>query len=226
MKQVIVVICTAAKNAEEFKQKPVYESLEKMHKLYAASEFDVRIIGNNSRGLSENYNKFINDDSYKDKILTFIHDDLELNDLFLVEKLNNSPYTVTGVAGSKTIDLSSPKMAWHLATTRQNMVGEVLHKKDNKVWTTVFGESDSRALIIDGLFISIKMNEFYEKKARFNEKFLFHHYDISFCLECHKNKIKVGVIPLNIIHHGMGDSMMSNEWETSNTIFKQEYKNI
>lgn len=226
MKQVIVITCTKSKSPEDFKQKPIYNSLEKLHKLYPASEFDVRIVCNNSDGLSKNYNNFINNQEYQNKILLFVHDDVELNDLFLVEKLNNSPYTVTGLAGSKTLDLSSDKLAWHLSTTRDNMVGEVMHKKENHTWTTVFGPSFSRSLIIDGLFIAINVEKLLKSNARFNEKFLFHHYDIAFCLECYKNKIDIGVIPVNVIHHGLGDSMISQEWENSNLLFKQEYKTL
>jgi hypothetical protein len=225
MKQVIVITCTKSKNPEEFKQRPIYNSLEKLHKLHPASEFDVRLVSNNSEGLSKNYNNFINDPFYHNKILLFVHDDVELNDLFLVEKLNNSPYTVTGLAGSKTCDLSCEKMAWHLATTRDNMVGEVSHKKQDQIWTTVFGPSKSRALIIDGLFIAVNMEKFIKTQTKFNENFNFHHYDIAFCLECYKNKIDIGVIPLYVVHHGLGDSMMTQEWELSNSMFKQQYKN-
>lgn len=226
MKQVIAVICTLAKTIEEFQNKHIYKTLEKLHNLYGQELFDVRIIKDNKKGLSEVYNGFINNDEFIDKILLFVHDDVELNDLFLVEKLNESPYTVTGLAGSKTCNLSVDKLAWHLATTRENMVGEVLHKKEDNTWTTVFGPTKSRSLIIDGLFIAVNVEKIKNTPARFNEKFKFHHYDMAFSLECNKNKITVGVLPIYVIHHGMGDSMMSNEWNESNEIFKKEYKKL
>jgi hypothetical protein len=224
MKQIIVVICTKSKTIEEFEQKPIYKSLEKLNKIYNTSQFDVIILTNNSKGLSEAYNEFLNDEKFKNNILLFVHDDVELNDPFLVEKLNDSPYIVTGLAGSKTCNLSMPKMAWHLTTSPSEMVGEVSHKKDGNVWTTVFGKTKSRALIIDGLFIAINVEDLIKTPCRFNENFKFHHYDMSFCLNCNENKISVGVLPISVVHHGLGDSMLTNEWEESNLEFKKQYK--
>jgi hypothetical protein len=224
MKQVIAVICTETKTIEEFEQKPIYKSLEKLNKLYDIKEFDVRIIKDNKKGLSIVYNEFLNNKEFINNILLFVHDDVELNDPFLVEKLNNSPYIVTGLAGSKSCDLSLPKMAWHLCTKKDDMIGEVAHKKDDLVWTTVFGPTKSRALIIDGLFISINVSEILKTDCRFNEVFEFHHYDMAFCLDCNKHKITVGVLPITVIHHGLGDSMLTNNWEQSNINFKKHYK--
>lgn len=226
MKQVIAVVCTLAKTIEEFQNKDIYKTLEKFHDLYGQEKFDVRIIKDNKKGLSEVYNSFIDNNEYLDKILLFLHDDVELNDLFLVEKLNESPYTVTGLAGSKTCDLNLDKLAWHLATSRDNMVGEVMHKKGDHAWTTVFGPSKGRCLIIDGLFIAVNVEKIRNTPARFNETFKFHHYDMSFCLECNKNKVTVGVLPIHVIHHGMGDSMISDDWDRSNENFKKEYKKL
>jgi hypothetical protein len=114
-------------------------------------------------------------------------------------------------------------MAWHLCCQRNEMLGEVSHKKDDTVWTTVFGPTKGRVLIIDGLFIAVNVEEILKSNARFDEKFHFHHYDMAFCLSCNKNKVKVGVLPINVIHHGLGDSMMSEEWEKSNILFKEIY---
>jgi hypothetical protein len=153
-----------------------------------------------------------------------MHDDIEINDLFLIEKLNESPYVVTGLAGSKTCDLSKDKLAWHLCCKKEDMMGEVAHKKNNFIWTSVFGPTIGRVLIIDGLFISVNVEELLKTNARFNEKFKFHHYDMAFCLNCNKHKVKVGLLPITVVHHGLGDSMLTQDWENSNIIFKKEYK--
>jgi hypothetical protein len=223
MKKIIAVICTLSKTVDEFKERPIYKTLEKLHKLYSESEFDVRIIKDNKKGLSEVYNSYITEE-YKNNILVFMHDDIEINDLFLIEKLNESPYVVTGLAGSKTCDLSKDKLAWHLCCKKEDMMGEVAHKKNNFIWTSVFGPTIGRVLIIDGLFISINVEEILKTNARFNEKFKFHHYDMAFCLNCNKQKVKVGVLPITVVHHGLGDSMLTQDWENSNIIFKKEYK--
>jgi hypothetical protein len=143
--------------------------------------------------------------------------------VFLVEKLNNSPYIVTGLAGCKQIDLSKPS-AWHLMSDRKTHVGEVAHSSNGQVWTSVFGPTNSRALLIDGLFIAVDVEKALEKQIEFDETFEFHHYDLAFCLDCNKKKASVGVLPIRVIHHGLGDSMNTKEWHDSSKLFRDKFK--
>lgn len=217
----LVAICTRTKTQEEFAQRPIYKSLNKH---YDNNDLDFVLFSNNQRGLSECYNEVLKDEKNSNKTVLFVHDDLELEDLFLAEKLKQSPYTVTGLAGSLSFNKKAEKAAWHLAASPTDFVGEVSHYHPTRgVWTTVFGKTNSRALILDGLFLAVKVNELKEKNVLFDEEFGFHFYDIAFCLRAHENKVKCGVLPINVVHHGLGDSMMSPEWEEANTKFKQKY---
>jgi hypothetical protein len=224
MKKVVLVTCTKSKTAEEFEKRPIFKSIEKLTNLYNTKQFDFKICKDNKIGLSEVYNSYLNKTEYFNDILLFVHDDVVLKDLFLVELLNESPYTVSGLAGTKTADLNLPP-AWHLMSNREQYVGEVAHKKDDTTWTTVFGSTKSRALLVDGLFIAVNVEKIINTEARFNEKFKFHHYDLAFCLECNKHKVPVGVVPISVIHYGLGDSMHSEDWSNSATEFKKEYYN-
>ena len=44
-KKVVIVTATTSKNHEEFVRKPIYKSLEKLHKNYSSNEFDFEICG-------------------------------------------------------------------------------------------------------------------------------------------------------------------------------------
>jgi hypothetical protein len=182
------------------------------------------ILYENKVGLPKLYNSFITEEN-RNKKLIFVHDDVLIEDLFLIEKLNLAfeKYDIIGLAGAKTCNLKSKMTAWHLMTTRENMVGEVSHSKDKKVWTTIFGETDSRALTLDGLFIAVDVNKLLDTNTKFDENFDFHHYDISFCLNANKNKLKMGVYPIKVTHFGLGDSMLSEDWNKSNQLFKNIY---
>jgi hypothetical protein len=156
--------------------------------------------------------------------LLFVHDDVVLEDLFLYEKLINSPYSITGLAGAKTFNKQSQYLAWHIASDKSNYVGEVAHcNKENKIWTTCFGPTNSRAVTLDGLFLSCKVKDLNDKAVEFDNNFNFHFYDISFCLRANKQKITCGVLPIRVIHYGLGDSMLSEEWKISNERFRKEY---
>jgi len=223
MKKVVLITCTRIKNMEDFKNRPIFKSIEKLTNLYSLKEFDFKICSDNKIGLSEVYNSYINNKEHINDILLFVHDDVTIKDLFLVETLNKSPYAVTGLAGTKTANLNAPP-AWHLMSDKLDYVGEVMHTKEDTTWTTVFGSTKTRTLLIDGLFISINVEKIINTKARFNEKFKFHHYDLAFCFECNKSKVPVGVMPISVEHYGMGDSMHSQDWINSSNEFKKEYK--
>jgi hypothetical protein len=184
------------------------------------------ILHENTEGLSKIYNKFINE-SYAGKYVIFVHDDVLIEDLFFEEKLNIAfeKYDIIGLAGSKKCDLSKPP-AWHLMSDRQDHCGEVAHSHDKKVWTTCFGPTDSRVLVMDGLFMAVNVSSAMKVGLRFDERFNFHHYDITFCLRANRNKLKMGVTPIRVIHFGLGDSMNTPEWHTSAELFKEYYENF
>lgn len=222
-KKVLLVTSTRCKTLEEFAKKPISKSLKKLCEYYDKSEFDFHVIKDNTEGLSKKYNEFLTEE-YKDCIVVFVHDDAIIRDIFFLDHVRKSPYTVTGLAGTTKINKNAEKTAWHLMTpTREDMVGEVAHIKDNQIWTTIFGPTQSPAVIIDGVFIAVNVEELLKTPARFNEEFNWHHYDMAFCLECVKHNIRIGVMPIAIIHYGLGDSMISTEWENSSKKFKEVY---
>jgi hypothetical protein len=183
------------------------------------------VLYENKEGLPKVYNKFISD-KFSNKKVIFVHDDVLIEDLFWEEKLDLGfeKYNVVGLAGSKKCNLDSPVSAWHIMSEKQDYLGEVSHSKDKITWTTVFGPTNSRALILDGLFIAVDVQKMLETNTKFDERFDFHHYDITFCLNANKNKVKMGVIPLKATHFGLGDSMNSIAWTQSAEKFKTLYK--
>jgi hypothetical protein len=220
MNKLLIVTCTKAKTDKEFEQRPIFSSFKKQYE--TNSNIEPFIFKDNQKGLSECYNEILKDPKNQDKMVLFVHDDVVLEDLFLYEKLMNSPYSITGLAGTKSFNKKADKMAWHLASSgREDYIGEVAHIKDGKVWTTCFGSTQSRALIIDGLFIACRVSDLIKKDLYFTEDFKFHHYDMSLCLNALEKKITVGVLPIRVIHHGLGDSMLTEDWENSSQKFRE-----
>lgn len=216
------IVSATTHNADSFKSKSQLSLFLDKNNLNNISN----ILYNNKDGLPKVYNSFITEENRGKKII-FIHDDVLIEDIFLFEKLDLAfeKYDIVGLAGSKRCKLDSPFPAWHLMCDKNDMVGEVAHSKDKKVWTTCFGETDSRALILDGLFFAVDVSKLLDTGTKFDENFEFHHYDISFCLNANKNKLKMGVYPIRVIHFGLGDSMNSEEWRKSADIFKNLYIN-
>lgn len=214
------IICATQKTKEQFfENSQLALSIDKLNIAHKSV-----IVYENKIGLSKLYNSYLTND-YKDQYIIFVHDDVLIEDLFFEEKISLAfeKYDIIGLAGSKKCNLSSHISAWHMMCDRKDMVGEVSHSKDKKYWTTVFGDTDSRALIIDGLFMGVNVNRLLETNTKFDDSFDFHHYDLSFCLRANTNKLKIGVFPLKVTHFGLGDSMYSEEWKKSDKIFKERY---
>lgn len=222
MSKLLIVVCTQAKTDSEFARLPIYQSLRKQYESNSPN-VDFHLFKDNKRGLSECYNEVLKDPNNFNKTVLFVHDDVVLEDLFLYEKLINSPYSITGLAGAKSFNKQSHKLAWHLSAPREDHVGEVAHSNSEHTWTTVFGSTNSRALIIDGLFVACKVKDLIEKDLTFDENFNFHFYDIAFCLRANNKKVTCGVLPIRVIHYGLGDSMLTDQWEEANSKFKEVY---
>jgi hypothetical protein len=218
--KILLVTATKGSGTNLLLNRPLGFFLEK-------SGWDARteIVENNREGLCKVYNRYLTEE-YKNKYVIFVHDDVMINDLYFEEKVLSAfeKYDIIGLAGAKSCDLSSEHPAWHTMTKREDMVGEVAHSSQGKTWTTVFGPTDSRALVLDGLFIGVNVNIALEKGLLFDERFDFHHYDITFCLKANELKIKAGVFPLSVIHFGLGDSMNTPEWKESAKKFKEIYR--
>lgn len=215
----IVIASPFSKEKFENESK-IFISLEKLK-----SFCEIDVVYNNKEGLPKVYNSYINSENNGKKII-FAHHDLIIEDLFFFEKMEDAftMYDIVGLAGAKTCDLNSKTPAWHLMSERKDHVGEVCHSDMKTFWTTVFGPTPSRALILDGLFIAVDVNKLLETNTKFDEDFTFHHYDITFCLIANKNKLKMGVYPIKVTHYGLGTSMMTNEWTESSLKFIKKYK--
>ena len=219
-KKVIFVTATRAQTSEEFTKRPLYKFLEFITYHDADTDF---VISHDCTSLPKLYNRFIIPE-FKNTIVVFLHDDVEIEDYNICNKLRSSPYTVTGLAGAKSFNKDAENLAWHLAAPRQDYVGEVAHTQDGRVWTTVFGPTNSRSLTLDGLFLAVNIGEVVNK-VTFDEDFNFHFYDTSFCLRLAQQKISAGVLPIRVVHHSIGDSMLSDAFKTNQEIFRKKYCN-
>lgn len=214
-------IIATAKSGDEFREKSQMALF--IDKMIAIKKIQYTVIFDNKDGLPKVYNQFISE-KYKNQKLIFVHDDVIIDDLFWEEKLDIAfeKFDIVGLAGSKKCDLTKTP-AWHLMSNKQDYVGEVAHSHNKVSWTTCFGPTNSRSLLLDGLFLAVNTKKLLETQTFFDERFDFHHYDITFCLRANQNKLKMGVAPIKVTHFGLGDSMNTTEWFQSAELFKKHY---
>lgn len=195
-------------------------------------DVELTVLTNNTHGLPKIYNTFLTDE-FKDYIIAFVHDDVEILSNNFVEALNASPWDITGLAGGKDYSIKEPYL-WHICCPREKLSGSVSHpvwyqengnivKVAKEQITSVYGPWPRRCTVIDGLFMAVDIEKALEKNFKFDEDFNFHFYDISSCLIANKCKMTVGTYPIHVLHQGLGDSALSENWKFECAKFSKKW---
>lgn len=182
---------------------------------------------NNTESLQKCYNNFLGDARRNNiDIAVFVHDDVYINCRDLLDRLERSAkdYTVFGLAGATTCKIGKPAL-WHLMSERKDQRGCVAHGTREQYSYTSFGPIPGRCLLIDGVFIGINIKDL-PINVKFDESYpsKFHYYDLDFSLECNKNKVKVGVVDIPIIHSSPGLTNPNEEFYKGQEYFTNKWK--
>lgn len=230
MNKILVATAQREESEDEFKKKPLYQSLftdaatlqevTDTHAFYTDDFFDVVVRLGNTESICKHYNKCIDlalqaSDTYS--CVLFIHDDVSMEDRHILEKLRIAfkDFDVVGLAGAKTAKIKEPVL-WHLMSDKSHHSGAVAHPLNCCQYSmTNFGPTPERCLILDGLFIAVKIAALQNENIRFDEDIptVAHFYDIDFCLNANKNKLKLTTWPIWVIHSSPGLSQRSEEFE-------------
>lgn len=193
-----------------------------------SADVDLNILYNNTKiGLSEYYNKIINDpENLYYKYIILCHHDISLRYANLATCLKDGldRFDIIGVAGGIN-PVVKEKNLWHWMMNREDYRGIAAHSsgKDN-MFMTSFGPFPDRVAVLDGVFLAFETEKIHNSKARFDEKFKWHHYDIDFSLTCNKNKLRLGVWPVFVYHESPGLRDINDiEWNRSNEYFRQKW---
>jgi len=240
----------------EFHKSDCYKCLQEVCSSndYAKTGCDYRIVPfcENKIGLSELYQSYLDGTEIEDAdYVIFMHDDLVIHDHFVFKKLINAhqTYDIVGLAGATSQDYTkSGPPVWHLAMDHpsdgRGFVSHFVPKGFNGapepyVNSAYFGPSPSPVVVIDGLFISIKLSSIFTKDTDddlryldcsmhhatqlFDKEFTFHHYDLSFAWNAHDHDLSMGVCPIFCIHAGLGEFRDDNLWQDLAKRFKAKY---
>ena len=202
MKKILVVSCTQ-RSQEEKQDLKIFDSLRLLK-----NEIKVKIHFNNKEPLPVIYNQYLTKNTLKNHdIVVFAHDDLYVDDLKIKGKLDlaSNGLDIIGLAGCLNPKIKKPAL-WHLMSDQKDWRGYVAHTtvKEGVINMASFGPTPSRTAVVDGLFIGVNLKSVLAANWKFNENFSFHHYDVASCIDANKLKLKVGVIPINVVHDSAG----------------------
>ena len=200
-----------------------------LNKLTRSSGHEINIVLalNRNDGLPVFYNEVL--ETHKDaEAVIFCHDDLAISDLFFFEKLELAlqEFDVVGLVGSRT-----PKNEAHVRwfsrdDSPSGQIGTSLRPTNEVIFSTAlqtFGPTPSRSAEMDGVFICVNPSKIGEH--RFDEQFLYHHYDVDFTLMADKLGLVVGTWPIYTIHvSNQGDGYNSRSFRESAEIFTKKWE--
>lgn len=214
----VLVVCATTKT--NYKDTVLYKSL--VDQKYNG-QFIIHT--QNKTGLCKLYNNYIKKDW---DIVIFVHDDVYIDSCNFVNKICEGfkKYDVCGLAGGSKIKIEKP-LLWHIMSNKDTLTGVVSHGSQEKYMTTNFGFQNQRVSLLDGLFIAVQPKKLIEKKIRFDENIEgFHHYDLKFSIDCCLSKLKLGTIPLHVIHSSPGLQSFSDSYNKSEDYFYNSLKEI
>ncbi len=212
----IIVVCATRLKKTEFLKKSLTGI--SISSLIETSPVKIRLFEDNKNGLSTCYNTAIQEFIDKDCILVFIHDDVLITDFFWTKRVIDSLnlFNIVGVAGNRR--RVSGQSSWAFIDKirtldhKDNFSGAIAHGNSFPPnFLRPYGPSNMQCLLLDGVFLAAKTSDLKMHNLRFDEQFLFHFYDMDFCRNAEVCGLKMGTIPLSLIHNS-GGSFNNDEW--------------
>lgn len=226
----MLIVVATLKTEEEYWNSVPGKCLSRLGQI---SDIFTRVIPSNTKGLPENYNYILG--ITKRDICVFIHDDVEIHDLFFYEKLNKAHeiYDIVGVAGAtKQVYTMDKPSLWHMAC--DNFIwgtggkpgegrGFITTPQNGFMNQTFFGPTPFDVDFIDGCFMSISVDKIKQVGLIFDEDFKFHHYDCSMAIKAKEKGLTIGVWPIYLVHQSPGLKSFDKNFLDSDKKFKEKY---
>jgi GT2 family glycosyltransferase len=189
------------------------------------------IVFGNSNGLPSVYNLRIQN-AYRKETLVFIHDDVFVDDYFLVEHvgLGLDRFDVIGVAGNRRRVPGQSGWAFSgydgarcIWDERQYLSGSVAHGTAPFGGVSYYGPTGVECELLDGVFLAAKCEVLLDAGVRFDARFRFHFYDLDFCRTARDKGLRLGTWSIPITH-GSGGGFGGEEWKSALLAYLEKWE--
>ena len=200
--------------------------------------FGLKLFPENTRPLGECYNAAL-DEAGPDDVLVFVHDDVQIDDWMLGQRLSEAlgVFDVVGVAGNRR--RQPGQLTWYLqppAPTAQGtteapwdnefLSGAISHaptQPDRPKAVSLYGPSPAPVALLDGVLIAARVDRLRASGVRFDAALGFHFYDLDFCRTASAAGLKIGTWPMAITHASEGASIQSQAWAQSRKLYFKKW---
>jgi hypothetical protein len=205
----ITVVCATKLTKDQFILSS--QTGKSLFSLRNTSPVQVRLFEENSIGLSELYNLVIEEAKESPSLLIFMHDDVLINDFFWTQRIYDGlkNFDIVGVVGNTRRSNGQP--GWIMTNLNGTLddfkylsgaIGQGSKFPPEKL--DVFGPSGLECKLMDGVFLAAYSETLHASGLRFDPAYKFHFYDIDFCRSAEMLNLKMGTIPLSIVHASYG----------------------
>ncbi|MDD2810791.1 glycosyltransferase [Rhodoferax sp.] len=150
--------------------------------------------------------------SSDDDVYIFCHDDIYILDFYWMDQIVNglNKYDIVGLAGNTVRLPKQPSWLFNDSTlTNYNshtLSGIVAHGSTLPPQSlSVFGAPDQQVELLDGLFLAMKYKTITDNGLKFDQQFDYDFYDLDFCRLARSKNLKLGTIPLSVMHESSGN---------------------
>jgi len=211
-----IVVATRESQEDFFAKTATGKSLS----LHQFPFLEFRLFEKNSQGLSTVYNIAIEESKFDPAVLVFVHDDVYILDYYWVQQVISwlQHFHILGLAGNTKC---YPKQAsW--ATKDEfhtydpsNLSGIIGHGESfPPSQLNVYGDPCQEVSVLDGLMLIVLSEILIEKNLRFDERFKFNFYDMDFCRQARLKGLKLGTVPISVVHQSWGN-FKSKDYENT-----------
>lgn len=215
MLPITVVSATRYDKDDFYRLSALGRSLSQTYQNYPVKS---KIYFNNAKSLPVCYNEAITGTVDPEEIMVFLHDDVFIVDFFWIDKLimGFQRFDILGLAGNKRRVPRQP--SWAFTDVRlvwdhpSNLTGVVGHGQQFPCQLSVYGQPGQQCKLLDGVLLATKKSILEKNAIHFDERFDFHFYDLDLCRQAEERNVRMGTIPLGVIHQS-GGAFGSPAWK-------------
>lgn len=185
--------------------------------------------GPKALGLPEIYNQAIRQ-LPQSGIVAFVHDDLYVHDWFLQFRLEQALryFDLVGLTGEG--DPGPEQGSWYFDRrvdgrwywSQRRPSGFLNHFDPALTAPSDYGPTPRRSMVLDGVFLAMKLETIKRTGLEFDPQFRFHSYDIDFCRSALELGLSLGTWPIACTHASPGRH--DSQWEEAVSRYQTKWE--
>jgi GT2 family glycosyltransferase len=182
---------------------------------------EIVLFAQNTTGLPALYNRVIHESADDPAVLLFVHDDVHLVDYYWPDRLYTglTQFQIVGLIGNRRRLPRQPtwcsKDLWFGVDSFENLSGFMAHGKSLPPPITRSGRVSAECRLLDGVFLAAHSTVLLDHGLLFDEAFDFHFYDLDWCRQAELKGVRMGTVPICILHESEGAGYRSDAWRAA-----------